>query len=130
MQIPLKLMRLSLCALVLVPPVLVGRSLAHAVAARDGDRLVVASVDKGTPGAAPVEEVSSYGMARDDRPPDELRLNLDGRDVVIIYATGDVRLGDGLTVDEASRAFWKRIGELAPTFCRDRAADQSASPQR
>ena len=94
------------------------------------DPLLLASVGKGATNATPAEQVSSYGLARDDRPPDELRLNLDGRDVVIIYATGDVRIGDGMSVDDASRAFWKKVGELAPSFCRARAVEQSASPQR
>ncbi len=92
--------------------------------------LQLASVAGDHAAVAPVERVSSYGLARDDRPPDELRLNLDGRDVVIIYATGEVQLPEGLTVDDASRAFWKRVGELAPSFCRARAAEQAASPRR
>ncbi len=111
---------------------LVARSFADTVAGGDETRseLMLASVGKGAADPAPVERVGAYGMARDNRPPDELRLNLDGRDVVIIFATGDVQIGDGLTVDEASRAFWKKVGALAPTFCRARAAEQSASPRR
>ena len=91
--------------------------------------LVVASVGKAARDAMPAEQPTSYGMARDDRPPEELRLNLDGRDIVVIFATGDVQLGDGLTVDEASRAFWKRVGELAPNFCRGRSSQQASRPE-
>ena len=54
--------------------------------------------------------------------PAALKLNLDGRDVVTIYATGDVRLADDLTIDEASREFWQKVGQLAPDFCRTRQA--------
>lgn len=72
--------------------------------------------------AAPHRAVGSDGMSRGMKPPESLRLNLEGRDIVTIYSTGDVRLAEDLTVDEASREFWRKVGELAPTFCRERAA--------
>ncbi len=64
--------------------------------------------------------LSSQGMSRGTKPPEELRLNLEGRDIVIIYSTGTVQIGEGLTVDEASRDFWRKVGELAPGFCQER----------
>jgi len=72
--------------------------------------------------AIPARHVDSGGMSGGMKPPSALRLNLDGRDVVTIFATGDVRLADDLTIDEASREFWQKVGELAPHFCRTRAA--------
>ncbi len=62
--------------------------------------------------------IDSAGMSGGMKPPAELKLNMDGRDIVTIYASGDVRLADGLDPDEASREFWRKIGELAPSFCR------------
>lgn len=70
--------------------------------------------------------VDSQGMSGGMKPPAALRLNLDGRDVVTIYATGTVRLADDLTIDQASRDFWQRVGELAPDFCRTRNARDSS----
>lgn len=70
--------------------------------------------------------VDSGGMSGGMKPPASLRLNLDGRDVVTIYATGDVRLADDLTIDEASREFWQKVGELAPDFCRTQQAKDAA----
>jgi hypothetical protein len=67
--------------------------------------------------AVPTEKVNAHGMARGMKPPEELRLNLEGRDIVTIYSTGSVRLGEGLSVDQAARDFWRKVGELAPTFC-------------
>ena len=49
---------------------------------------------------------------------------MDGRDIVTIYATGDVRVADGLSPDEASREFWRKVGDLAPDFCRTKAAQR------
>jgi hypothetical protein len=72
--------------------------------------------------AIPARTVDSAGMSGGMKAPAALRLNLDGRDVVTIYATGDVRVADDLTIDEASREFWEKVGELAPHFCRTRAA--------
>lgn len=72
--------------------------------------------------AIPARHLDSAGMSGGMKPPAALRLNLDGRDVVTIFATGDVRLADDLTIDEASREFWQKVGELAPHFCRTRAA--------
>jgi hypothetical protein len=66
--------------------------------------------------------VDSGGMSGGMKPPASLRLNMDGRDIVTIYATGDVQVADGLTPDEASREFWQKVGDLAPDFCRARAA--------
>jgi hypothetical protein len=72
--------------------------------------------------AIPARHLDSAGMSGGMKPPAALRLNLDGRDVVTIFATGDVRLADDLTIDEASREFWQKVGELAPHFCRTRAS--------
>jgi hypothetical protein len=72
--------------------------------------------------SAPAEKPTSQGLARGMKRPEELRLNLEGRDIVTIYSTGGVRLGEGLTVDQASRDFWRKVGELAPTFCHPPAA--------
>ena len=68
------------------------------------------------------QRVSSEGMSGGMKPPASLRLNLDGRDIITIYATGDVQVAEGLTPDEASREFWQKIGDLAPDFCRAQAA--------
>ena len=76
-------------------------------------------------GVAP-RAVDSGGMSGGMKAPAALRLNLDGRDVVTIYSTGDVRLAEDLTVDEASREFWQKVGELAPDFCRTRQAMDSS----
>lgn len=92
--------------------------------------LGISIVSAGTPSVAgtrasnaiPSRPVDSGGMSGGMKAPSALRLNLDGRDVVTIYATGDVRLADDLTIDEASREFWQRVGELAPGFCRTRQA--------
>jgi hypothetical protein len=87
-----------------------------------GQSLSFANVH-GTPASAPQQHaLSSDGMGGGMKPPESLRLNMDGRDIVTIYATGDVRLADDLTVDEASHEFWRKVGELAPDFCRARAA--------
>jgi hypothetical protein len=56
------------------------------------------------------------------KPPSALSLNLDGRDIVTIYSDGAVRLADGLSPDEASRDFWRKVADLAPNFCRAQAA--------
>jgi hypothetical protein len=66
----------------------------------------------------PQVPLSSDGMSGGMKPPAELKLNMDGRDIVTIYASGDVRLAEGLTPTEASREFWRKVGELAPNFCR------------
>jgi hypothetical protein len=68
------------------------------------------------------QRVTSEGMSGGMKPPASLRLNLDGRDIVTIYATGDVQVAEGLTPDQASRDFWQKIGDLAPDFCRAQAA--------
>lgn len=73
----------------------------------------------------PSGQVGSDGMSGGMKPPASLRLNMDGRDIVTIYATGDVQVADGLTPDEAAREFWHKVGDLAPDFCRTRAADAS-----
>ena len=89
-----------------------------------GQNLSLASVH-GTPVAAPQRHaLSSDGMSGGMKPPESLRLNMDGRDIVTIYETGNVRLADDLSVDEASREFWRKVGELAPSFCRDRQAQR------
>lgn len=75
---------------------------------------------KSTTARVPQRVVNSEGMSRGMKPPESLRLNMEGRDIVTIYATGEVQLADGLTVDEASREFWRKVGALAPTFCRER----------
>ena len=95
--------------------------------------LGISIVSAGTPSVAstrpanaiPARPVDSGGMSGGMKAPSALRLNLDGRDVVTIYATGDVRLADDLTIDEASREFWQKVGELAPGFCRTRQAMDS-----
>jgi hypothetical protein len=74
---------------------------------------------------APVQQVGSDGMSGGMKPPASLSLNMDGRDIVTIYADGGVRIADGLTPDEASREFWQKVGALAPNFCRTRAAAAS-----
>jgi hypothetical protein len=71
---------------------------------------------------APPSRVDSEGMSGGMKPPASLRLNLDGRDIVTIYATGDVQVAEGLTPDQASREFWQKVGDLAPDFCRAQAA--------
>ena len=85
-----------------------------------GSSLSLATV-RGAGAVAPRHEVSADGMGGGMKPPESLRLNMDGRDIVTIYATGDVRLAEDLTVDEASREFWRKVGQLAPDFCRERA---------
>jgi hypothetical protein len=70
----------------------------------------------------PPSRVSSEGMSGGMKPPASLRLNLDGRDIITIYATGDVQVAEGLTPDQASREFWQKVGDLAPDFCRAQAA--------
>ena len=88
----------------------------------NGQSLSLANVHA-APAAVPQQHaLSSDGMGGGMKPPESLRLNMDGRDIVTIYATGDVHLADDLTVDEASREFWRKVGELAPDFCRARAA--------
>ena len=62
------------------------------------------------------------GMGGGMKTPASLSLNMEGRDIVTIYATGNVQLADEIDVDEASRQFWRKVGELAPGFCRARAA--------
>ena len=74
------------------------------------------------------QALSTQGMSRGMKPPEELRLNLEGRDVIIIYSTGDVRLGEGVTIDEASHDFWKKVGELAPGYCRERKEQAKKQP--
>ena len=71
---------------------------------------------------APTRQVSSEGMSGGMKPPSALNLNLDGRDIVTIYSDGVVHVADGLTPDEASQQFWRKVGELAPSFCRTRSA--------
>jgi len=129
----------SLCALSLAVALTIALASSPGPAwALDGETLALASVDvAGAPAAAPVRvanlatpgvggipmpEVGSDGMSRGMQPPERLKLNLEGRDIVTIYATGQVELADGLTMDEASREFWKKIGQLAPSFCAQRAA--------
>lgn len=73
---------------------------------------------------APRRTVSADGMGGGMKTPASVSLNLDGRDIVTIYATGDVRLAADLDVDQASREFWRKVGELAPGFCRARAASK------
>ena len=67
--------------------------------------------------------VGADGMGRGMQPPESLKLNLEGRDIVTIYATGNVAIADDLTVNEASRDFWRKVGELAPSFCKSRATE-------
>lgn len=86
-----------------------------------GSGLSLASV-RGGSAVAPQHAMTADGMGGGMKPPESLRLNMDGRDIVTIYATGDVRLADDLTVDQASREFWRKVGELAPGFCKERAA--------
>ena len=86
-----------------------------------GQSLSLASV-RGERAVAPQHAMTSDGMGGGMKPPESLRLNMDGRDIVTIYATGDVQLADDLTVDEASREFWRKVGALAPSFCKERAA--------
>lgn len=66
--------------------------------------------------------IDSQGMSGGMKPPASLSLNMDGRDIVTIYADGGVRVADGLTPDEASREFWRKVAELAPSFCRTQNA--------
>lgn len=89
-------------------------------------RLAKRDVPRVTPSSR--QALSTQGMSRGMKPPEELRLNLDGRDVIIIYSTGDVRLGEGVTVDEASHDFWKKVGELAPGYCRERKEQAKKQP--
>lgn len=70
----------------------------------------------------PHRVVDSGGMSGGMKPPASLSLNMDGRDIVTIYATGNVRVADELSLDDASREFWRKVGELAPHFCRAQAA--------
>jgi hypothetical protein len=70
----------------------------------------------------PARKLSADGMGGGMKTPASLSLNMDGRDIVTIYATGNVQLAEDMDVDEASREFWKKVGELAPGFCRARAA--------
>ncbi len=70
----------------------------------------------------PERTVDSGGMSRGMKPPASLKLNLDGRDIVTIYETGNVSLADELSIDEASREFWQKVAELAPSFCKTQAA--------
>ena len=71
---------------------------------------------------APTQSVSSEGMSKGMKPPASLRINLDGRDIVTIFDNGNVAVADELTINEASRQFWQKVGELAPDFCRQQAA--------
>ncbi len=73
---------------------------------------------------APPRPVTSDGMGGGMKAPASLSLNMEGRDIVTIYATGNVRLADDLSVDEAAREFWRKVGALAPGFCRTRQAAQ------
>lgn len=70
--------------------------------------------------------IDSAGMSGGMKPPASLSLNLDGRDIVTIYADGGVRVAEGLTPDEASRDFWRKVAELAPSFCRTQNATQGS----
>ena len=70
--------------------------------------------------------VDSAGMSGGMKPPTSLSLNMDGRDIVTIYSDGGVRVGEGLTPDEASREFWRKVAELAPDFCRQQAATKGS----
>jgi hypothetical protein len=72
--------------------------------------------------AIPARKVSADGMGGGMKTPASLSLNMEGRDIVTIYATGNVHLADDLDIDQASREFWRKVGELAPSFCRARAA--------
>jgi hypothetical protein len=71
---------------------------------------------------APEKPIGADGMGNGMSKPASLSLNMEGRDIVTIYATGNVHLADDLSVDEASRQFWQKVGELAPNFCRTRQA--------
>jgi hypothetical protein len=81
----------------------------------------LASTSRATRTIAP-PSVSSDGMSGGMKPPASLNLNLDGRDIVTIYSDGAVRVAEGLTPDEASRDFWRKVAELAPNFCRTQSA--------
>ncbi len=74
--------------------------------------------------AVPRRLPSADGMGGGMKTPASLSLNMEGRDIVTIYATGNVQLADDLDVDEASRQFWRKVGQLAPGFCRARAASK------
>jgi hypothetical protein len=87
-----------------------------------GSSVSLANVRGGGAAAPQQHALSSDGMGGGMKPPESLRLNMDGRDIVTIYATGDVRLADDLSVDEAAHEFWRKVGALAPDFCRARAA--------
>jgi hypothetical protein len=69
-----------------------------------------------------LQRIDSQGMSGGMKPPASLSLNMDGRDIVTIYADGAVHVADGLTPDEASREFWRKVAELAPSFCRTQNA--------
>lgn len=86
-----------------------------ASAREDEFRIAAGKVPRVAP--ATRDKVNAQGMSRGMKPPEELRLNLEGRDIVIIYSTGGVRLAEGLSIDEASRDFWRKVGQLAPSFC-------------
>jgi len=77
-------------------------------------------------GDAPTRTIDSGGMGGGMKPPASLKLNLDGRDIVTIYETGKVELAEELSVDEASHEFWRKVGELAPDFCKTQAAKQTS----
>jgi hypothetical protein len=70
-------------------------------------------------------KIDSQGMSGGMKPPASLSLNLDGRDIVTIYADGGIRMAEGLTPDEASMDFWRKVAELAPNFCRTQNAAKS-----
>jgi hypothetical protein len=73
----------------------------------------------------PTHALSSDGMSGGMKPPASLKLNMDGRDIVTIYETGKVQIADELSLDEASHEFWRKVGELAPDFCKTQAAKRT-----
>jgi hypothetical protein len=80
---------------------------------------------RATRAEAPTRTLSSGGMGGGMKPPASLKLDMDGRDIVTIYETGNVQLADELSVDEASHEFWRKVGELAPDLCKTQAAKRS-----
>jgi len=70
----------------------------------------------------PTRALSSDGMSGGMKPPASLKLNMDGRDIITIYETGKVQIADELNLDEASHEFWRKVGELAPDFCKTQQA--------
>lgn len=49
--------------------------------------------------------------------PQSLNLQINGKEILSIQTHGEIRIKEGITMTEASRAFWKVVSQQWPYMC-------------